>query len=450
MKNSKHINRREFIKKLGKHSSGIIIGGYILDSVLFQPQNAMASIVSNIYVAKNGTPAQNVAKVFEMKYGGIEDFIDIDDVVVINPNGQWTNQGGSNCACCMGLIDLILNRPGGFNGEIIFTECTQFQNRGYWTATNSELDRNGPYNFNDMILYYQNQGHTNVNGVRIRRNADKPDEWPILSGPSESQGWIRPEWISPTSDCLFYLPYPVIHSPYSNRLINLKDGIYENDQLTSTNLKFIKIPNLNNHGTNALQDYAGVTSAIKSFLGIAELENHNSGPFNDGHKNMHTYSDICHGSSASQKAFAAGEAVGGWMTLCRKPDIILTTAEWVGWGSRSGSDATQAKTVGLCDNPTSSDYFMCKYVLWPTHTEQQYFNPDYDINNNMTRQTINGCISQGFGTANESEIAAFIYDFNSPNVTRQEIDQMIKLFREGQASEQDVLNLIDLYNNGGK
>ena len=68
----------------------------------------------------------------------------------------------------------------------------------------------------------------------------------------------------------------------------------------------------------------------------------------------------------------------------------------------------------------------------------------------MTRQTINGCISQGFGTANESEIAAFIYDFNSPNVTRQEIDQMIKLFREGQASEQDVLNLIDLYNNGGK
>jgi len=451
MDNSKNINRREFINKLYKHSSQIIIGGYVLESLQFNPQEVKADISSYVYVAKNGSPAQNVAKVFEMKYGGIENFIGIDDVVVINPNGQWINQGGSNCACCMGLIDLILNRPGGFDGEIIFTECTQFQANGYWTASAAwEMVRNGPFGFNDMITYYQNQGYNNINGVRILRNVDDPDEWPILSYPSERQGWIRLEWISPTSKCSFYLPYPVIHSPFSDRLINLKDGIYENNQLTSTNLKFIKMPNLNNHGTNANQDYAGVTSATKSFLGITELEGDYRGPFLDGHKNMHTYADSCHGDSAGQKAYAAGEAVGAWMNMCRKPDIILTTAEWVGWGSRTGTDAAQVKTVGLCDDPSTSDYFMSKYVLWPTHTEQQYFNPDYDTENNMTRQTINGCISQGFGTANESEIAAFIYDFNSPNVTRQQIDLMIKLFREGQASEQNVLDLIQQYNSSTK
>ncbi len=450
MKINNIIDRREFIKRLGKHSSKILIGGYILDSVLFNPQDAMADIVANVYLSKNGTPIENVSKVFDMKYGGIENFIGSDDVVVINPNGQWTNQGGSNCACCMGLIDIILNRPGGFDGEIIFTECTQFQADGYWNATGSGLDRNGPYNFNDMILYYQGLGYSNVNGIRIRRNVDNPDDWPVLSSPSEDQGWIRPEWTSPTSDCVFYLPYPVIRSPYSNRLINLKDGVYDNNVLTPTNLKFIKMPNLNNHGFNGDQDYAGITSAVKSFLGIAELEGDYRGPFADGHKNMHTYADFCHGNSSEERAFAAGEAAGAWMNTCRKPDVFLTTAEWVGWEGRFGPGAVNAKTVGLADDPSTLDYYMSKYVMWPTHTEQQYFNPDYNVETNKTRLTIDGCISQGFGTANESEIAAFVYDFNSPTVSRQEIDQKIKLFKDGQASQQDVLDLIDLYNSGGK
>lgn len=447
----KKVNRRKFIREMSQITGGAIIGGAILNESLIASLNSQFSLVESLYIAKNGTPAENVAKVIEMKYGGIENFIGIDDVVVINPNGQWAKQGGSNCACCMGLIDLILNRPGGFNGEIIFAECTQFQTYGYWTASGSELNRNGPYGFNDMILYYQNQGHSNVNGIRIQRNIDDPSGWPVLASPSESQGWIRPEWTSPTSGCLFYIPYPVILSPYSGRLINLKDGVYDNNVLTSTPLKFIKMPNLNNHGIDGEQSYAGVTSAVKSFLGIAELEGDYKGPFLDGiHRNLHTYADNCHGSTAAQRAFACGEAVGAWMNMCRKPDIILTTAEWVGWGSRTSTDATQAKTVGLCENPSTSDFYMSKYVLWPTHTSQQYFNPEYDIANNMTRQTINGCISQGFGTANENEMAAFVYDFDSPQVTRQEIDNMIRQFRNGQVTEQDVLNLIELYNNGAE
>ncbi len=71
--------------------------------------------------------------------------------MVINPNGQKLAQGGTNCACIMGLIDLILNRLGGFSGEIILAECTQFQINGYRNTT--FLLRNGRYNFNDMISY---------------------------------------------------------------------------------------------------------------------------------------------------------------------------------------------------------------------------------------------------------------------------------------------------------
>lgn len=445
----KEIGRRAFIKKFSRITASTFIGGHLLDSVLFSPEQAHAAIISNVYVVKNGTPVENVVKVIEMRYGGIENLIGPDDVVVINPNGQWPNQGGSNCACCMALIDLILDRPGGFGGEILFVEATQFTNTGYWTASGSGLDRNGPYNFNDMISYYQNGGHSNVNGVKLRRNIDVPSEWRVLSGPAEGQGWIRSEWNSPTSGCLFYLPYPVIRSPYSNRLVNLKNGVYENSTLTPVPLKFIKMPNLNNHGWNSQQDYAGVTSAVKSFLGITELEGDYRGPFQDGHKNMHAYEDNCHGLTAGQRAFAAGEAFGAWMTNCRKPDVFITTAEWVGWDSRFSVGATQAKTVGLADDPVSLDYYMSKYIMWPTLPAQQYFNPDYDITNNNTRRTMEGCLSQGYGTVTESEIAAFVYDFDAPSVTRQDIDRMILRFRQGEATEQDVQDLIERYNNGG-
>ncbi len=445
----KHIDRRKFIGDVGKLAGGALMGGYILDSALFSAERANAALRSYIYLAKNGTPAQNVAKVFEMRFGGIENFIGADDVVVINPNGQWPNQGGSNCACCMGLIDLILDRPGGFNGEIIFTENTQGSTTGYWTASGGELLRNGPYNFNDMITHYHNNSHLNVSGVRIRNNQYDAANWPIINGPAQGQGWIRPEWQSQTYSCLFYLPYPIIRSPYSNKLIDLKNGIYDNGYDGQPGLKFIKMPNLNNHGYNGNQDYAGVTSAIKSFLGITELENGTGSYFNDGvHANMHAYhANGCSGNEP-QKAFLAGEAIGAWMNHCRKPDLFLTTAEWVGWESRTGSGASQVRTVGIAEDPVSLDYFMSKYVLLPSHPQSQYFDPGFDISNNTTRQTLNGCNSMGYGTVNEQEMAAYVYDFNSPSTFRFDIDRMIRKFKSGEATQQDVLNLIEMYNSG--
>jgi hypothetical protein len=445
----KPIDRREFLNNMGRLTGAALVGGYILDSAIFSAQSLFASTLANVYLAKNGTPAENVAKVIEMRFGGIENFIGADDVVVINPNGQWPCQGGSNCACCMSLIDLILNRPGGFNGEIIFCENTQEWMTGYWTATGNGLLRNGPYNFNDMITYYHNTAHPNVNSIRIRRNQDEPSNWPIISGPEGGQGWVRPEFQSPTYDCLFYVPYPIMRSPYSNKLIDLKNGIYDNGYENQPALKFIKMPTLNNHGYNGNQDYAGVTSAVKSFLGITELENGTSTYFNDYiHANMHAYGARRCTTDAAGLAYVTGESIGAWMNNCRKPDLFITTAEWVGWGSRTGDDATQAKTVGLGDDPVTLDYFMSKYVLLPTHPESVYFDPGYDIPNNMTRQTLNGCNAMGYGTLNEAEIGAYIYDFNSPSTFRFDIDRMIKRFKSGDASQQDVLDLIERYNSG--
>ncbi|MFH2035672.1 MAG: hypothetical protein ABIJ45_04660 [Candidatus Zixiibacteriota bacterium] len=428
----KRIDRRSFIKDMGRYAGGIVIGGYFLDSFVFNPSVANAAKLANVYIAKNGTPAENVAKVIEMRFGGIENFIGADDVVVINPNGQWPRQGASNCECCMGLIDLILNRPGGFTGEIIFTENTQNQEVGYWICEEYLLERNGPYNFMDMIAYYHSQGHNNVNGVRLWCNYDDPINWPLVSGPQEGkQGWDRYTWVSPTNNT-YTLSNPIIRSPYSNRLIDLKNGVYDNGYEGQPALKFIKMPTLNNHGDNAQQDYAGITSAIKSFLGISELRG-------VPHEMLHNY---------SRGAYEVGLAVGGWINTVRKPDIFLTTAEWVGWGDRETNLATQARTVGLGDDPVSLDYIMSKYVLWPTHPEAEFFNPDWNLSENISRQTMNGCQAMGFGTTNEEEINAFIYDHVATSIFRFDIDRKIHEFRNGTATEQEVLDLIEQYNTG--
>ena len=43
--------------------------------------------VSEIFVAKNGTPQENVARVIEMM-GGIEKFIGINDIVILKPSSK--------------------------------------------------------------------------------------------------------------------------------------------------------------------------------------------------------------------------------------------------------------------------------------------------------------------------------------------------------------------------
>jgi len=86
-------------------------------------------------------------------------------------------------------------------------------------------------------------------------------------------------------------------------------------------------------------------------------------------------------------------------------------------------------------------------AIAPTRPELPYLAPDYDIGGNNTRQTLNGCVSMGFGTVAEAKIAAFVYDFEAPSVTRFEIDRMIRRFRDGEVSQSEVLQLIEQYND---
>ena len=112
--------RRNFLRK-------VII---VLGTLVFRPRvSAGATKIRkytenptvDIYRAINGDPSENVSQVMELM-GGIENIFGHEDVIVIKPNIQWYNQGATNLSALKTFIDLIINRPGGFHGEVVIAE----------------------------------------------------------------------------------------------------------------------------------------------------------------------------------------------------------------------------------------------------------------------------------------------------------------------------------------
>jgi hypothetical protein len=120
------------------------------------------------------------------------------------------------------------------------------------------------------------------------------------------------------------------------------------------------------------------------------------------------------------------------------PILYISAAMWSGWHSRQG-DAVETNTVLACENPATLDYVACKYVISPYAS---WLDPDQD---NNTRKQILGCISGGVGTINPGEFEIITYDFNNPTVNRLDMDRKIRDFKAGNATEQEVKDLINAY-----
>jgi len=167
------ITRREFLRKIGYTSGGILALNSLPYTGIDLVNTARADIVSNIFYAKNGTPVQNINKLFEIM-GGVLNFIGGDDVVVIKPNGQNIRQGGTNTNSLKALIDVILSIPG-FTGEIIIAENNHSDDpeseNMMWNVTDHRF--NGPWSFNSLLQYYNDNQelypaiHDHGNGINV-------------------------------------------------------------------------------------------------------------------------------------------------------------------------------------------------------------------------------------------------------------------------------------------
>ncbi len=355
-------------------------------------------LTNRVLVARNGTPPENVANVLALA-GGIARFIDQDDVVVLKPNGQWRRQGYTHTECMKALIDEILARPGGFDGEIIIAEhihrgpSASMEAQYCWniSAGDNRLNNWPDMSYLELVQHYHDNGVSNVTATPLYDSGSSPD-WVPVTGPADlsagQHGWVRTTYTTISTSSTVRLSHPIIRSSYSDRLVDLSHGVWTGGAYTGQAVKLIFLPTLNNHGSFDNEDYAGPTSAVKCHLGIVEFAG------NEG-VDLH---DIGYGNGHPE---AAGESVGHLITEIISPTFYLTCAEYTGYRGRTNDVAEQTRTVGLCLEPVTLDFWMCKYLMLPIATSQTFMNPDGD--NNLRRQ-LEGCHSKGVGTLVESEM----------------------------------------------
>ncbi len=244
---------------------------------------------ATIYVARNGTPQRNVAKVMEMM-GGVEKFIGKKDIVILKPNAQWWNQGRTNLAAIKGFIDLVLGIPG-FEGEIIIAENHHFMDESLpegekdnirgWThfsEINGDIDGVN-HNLNTLIELFNKSGYRNVTKYHWRDGGPKADVWGngqnggIVASAAEGDGYVWTDMDYVFSGLMglkkwkVKMTYPVFTSKYSGITIDLMNGAFERDgngggrYLTDRSVRLINFAVLNTHG-----DDTGITSSIKNYM----------------------------------------------------------------------------------------------------------------------------------------------------------------------------------------
>jgi len=390
---------------------------------------------SDIFVAKNGTPQENVAKVMAM-LGGIERFIKIEDIVILKPNGQWWNQGRTNLAAMKGFIDLVLAIPD-FKGEIIIAENHHFMDdslpegekdnvRGWveFGEINNEID-GVKHNLNSLVELYRAKGYANVTKCHWRDGGTKRERWGngqsggIVRSPAEGDGYVWSDIDFTFTGYLGFkkwpvkMTYPVFTSSFSGITIDFKNGAFRRDgcgggsYLPDRPIRFINFPALNSHGWDT-----GITSAIKNYMGVTDLSCGYWGYQPRGYFNVHD----CGGEE--HYPYAKAGPLGYFMKTIRKADLNIVTAEWVGWGDRIDvSKAVRARTVLAGVDPVALDYYSAKYLVYPHSGQKNLHDPDHSRSRiRRFLELTQACL--GEGALNEYSLKVSLYDFNTGGRTK--------------------------------
>lgn len=441
------MTRREFLRYYGVASSGLTLSPFFLERMTAVCRAAAA--LTRVYVVKNGDCFQNIGKLWQMLDGPAR-YINPTDVVIIKGNAQWPNQGYTHTGCIKAVIDQILQIPG-FSGEILLCDNIQGGGNGAGTSAfdvpRANRSNNWPdKNWTELADDYKAQGKPVAvvqwtNDTTWRNPTGPFSEWNPASGP----GWTR--YFLTLNSRNTYISYPIFQSPLTpGRLIDMKNGVWENGSYTGRKVKAIFMPTLNNHGVGA-EDYAGATSAVKSFYGATEIF-HGSPTYISDDYVWNGYYSIHSNSFTQNDAVAAGQLVGTFIKNLYGPVLYITAAMYAGWYSRTATNgAAAANTVLACNDPVTLDYVACRDVLSKVGSPLQAYLDPSTQNNNTWRQLF-GCNSQGVGTLLPEQMEVVTYDFNHPTATRLDVERKIRDFKAGSAKEQDVKDVIKLYQSG--
>jgi hypothetical protein len=373
---------------------------------------------TTIFRALNGHPAENLAKVIELM-GGIEKLVGDNDVAVIKPNVQWWNQGAPNLAALKAFTDLIMNRPGGFHGEVVFAEnCHrgpvpwESMESGWRRdfARNSGLERVS--NFNDLGRLLKEQYgdrfsvchliDVDAGSRRVQGPEDGPgyvycdgmDGVPLLALDNGAAGEAYRAVI---------MTYPIFKTDRGT-LVDFHHGIWANGRYTGQPLKFINFSAINHHSI-----YCGATSSIKNYMGISDLSGgpdpQSGGKLTETYYNFHSFP--FNKWAKGPVPGMLGAAIGMFLDTVRKADLNITTAEWVGLVSRTELPVAHTRAVLAGTDPVALDFHAAKYLLYP-NSKIPLHNPEHP--NGPLHQVLAECAERCGGLLDEKQVSVCSYD----------------------------------------
>lgn len=250
---------------------------------------------------------------------------------------------------------------------------------------------------------------------------DADDGGKRVSGPSDGSGYLYCDGSNgiPLISCdngaggedhrATIMTYPIFKTDRGT-VIDLKNGIWEGDSYTGQPVRFINFAVLNYHSR-----HLGATSAIKNYLGVADLSG-GPDPNNDGllTKNYYNFHSFPFDKWApGPEPGMLGAEVGVFLKSIRKADLNITTAEWIGLSSRTDPPVAHTRAILACTDPVALDYHATKYILFP-NSRFLIHNPDHQ--DSPLHQYLVKCAEAGGGIFEEKHVRVMSYDFKSKTI----------------------------------
>jgi len=411
--------RRQFIKNF-LVVTGAAAFGYNIPAKFQSTRKITRDVQSSVYRALNGSPSENLSRVVKL-LGGIEKIIGKDDVVIIKPNVQWWNQGASNLSALKTFVDLIMNRPSGFYGEVVIAENCHRGNEP-WKSEQSGWKRNFERNsdlkminnFNDLTSHLKityGSRYSTCHWIDVGGGGKR------VFSPTDGTGYVYCDGTGGVSLNSFnngtkgdnfrevIMTYPIFKTD-KGTIVDFKNGIWNDGTFTEQPLRFFNFAALNHHS-----DYCGATGAIKNYFGITDISGGANGKLTDKYNNFHSFA--FNGGDPGPVPGMLGAEVALFMNTIRRADLNIIAAEWVGLASRTEPPVAHTRTVLASTDPVALDFHATKYLLYP-NSNIPIHNPDDD--ESPLHQYLVKCAEHGGGVYDEKHVMVKSYDFKTKSL----------------------------------
>lgn len=282
---------------------------------------------------------------------GPDGLISRDDLVLLKVNSQWDERGGTNTDLVKALIDMILNHPEGFVGEIVVADNGQAQfgakgNGGSfsWERNNAEdpsqsIERvvasySGPHKVSAYLW-------DNITTRRVREYSDGDLE----------DGFVVEDLENPRTG--IRVSYPKFRTRYGT-YISFKLGVWDPERgiYNGKRLKVLNIPVLKSHRIY------GVTASVKSYMGV-------------------TSDRLTAQLGVRAHSTVGSGGMGTEMVETRFPTLNILDAIWVNGNPLGGprtpyEAATRVNMIAASRDPIALDYWASKHILIPLARSRGY------------------------------------------------------------------------------